>query len=140
MRGIFFKKALRSANKCTHTTNRRDGFLNKMTIRKGKRWEICNRHKYLDVPPGCQILGEVFQKRNKARDDKQKTERTERLTSFQGERLDHCRHDCCLLETGERERKRERDCVCVYRSCSIRERVGERKRDWEWFDLPPSSY
>lgn len=43
---------------------------------------------------------------------------SERLTSIQCERLDHCRHDCCLLETeeptgaaasqGERERERER--------------------------------
>lgn len=42
---------------------------------------------------------------------------SERLTSIQCERLDHCRHDCCLLETeeptgaaasqGERERERE---------------------------------
>lgn len=41
---------------------------------------------------------------------------SERLTSIQCERLDHCRHDCCLLETeeptgaaasqGERERER----------------------------------
>ena len=39
-----------------------------------------------------------------------KAERSERLTSFQGERLDHCRHDCCLLETGgEREREGERE-------------------------------
>lgn len=26
---------------------------------------------------------------------------SERLTSIQCERLDHCRHDCCLLETEE---------------------------------------
>ena len=63
-----------------------------------------------------------------------KAERSERLTSFQGERLDHCRHDCCLLETGgERERERGRE-----GGCSIRGRERERA-SWEWFHLPPSS-
>lgn len=48
--------------------------------------------------------------------DMHRLQSSERLTSIQCERLDHCRHDCCLLETeeptgaaasqGERERER----------------------------------
>lgn len=49
------------------------------------------------------------------------------LTSIQSERLDHCRHDCCLLETGETtgaaasQRARERG----------RERAKEAGSGWE---------
>lgn len=56
--------------------------------------------------------------KNPLSDDEQKSKsKSVRLTSIQRERLDHCRHDCCLLETGattgaaasqrERERREE---------------------------------
>lgn len=48
-----------------------------------------------------QIRGEVSHRAKRSRKE------SERLTSFQGERLDHCRHDCCLLETGGGEREIE---------------------------------
>lgn len=53
---------------------------------------------------------------------------SERLTSIQCERLDHCRHDCCLLETEE--------------PTGAAASQGEREREvgsgWERIRLSPS--